>query len=122
MNKEGELLRLIKEDELVHLCQDMVRIKTVNPPGNERENADYIAEFLRKAGIEVEILAHSETRATVVARLKGSGEKPGLLYSGHLDVVPVGAQEWLHDPFGGEVIEGKLWGRGASDMKGGNAA
>ncbi|MGQ9494390.1 MAG: M20 family metallopeptidase [Anaerolineae bacterium] len=122
MTKYEELLTRIKEDELVRLCQDMVRIKTVNPPGNERENADYIADFLRKLGLEVEILAHTETRASVVARLKGSGEKPGLLYSGHLDVVPVGAQEWLHDPFSGEVIEGKLWGRGASDMKGGNAA
>nr|MBC7245678.1 M20 family metallopeptidase [Chloroflexota bacterium] len=122
MKQDTELLTKIKEDELVRLCQDMVRIKTINPPGNERENADYVADFLRKAGLEVEILSHTETRASVVARLKGSGEKPGLLYSGHLDVVPVGAQEWLHDPFGGEVIEGKLWGRGASDMKGGDAA
>lgn len=122
MTKYEELLTRIKEDELVRLCQDMVRIKTVNPPGNERENADYIADFLRKLGLEVEILAHTETRASVVARLKGSGEKPGLLYSGHLDVVPVGAQEWLHDPFAAEVIEGKVWGRGSSDMKGGNAA
>jgi succinyl-diaminopimelate desuccinylase len=57
-----------------------------------------------------------------LARLKGSGEMPALFYTGHLDVVPVGAEEWRHDPFGGEVVEGKLWGRGSSDMKGGNAA
>lgn len=122
MKKHEELLGRIQETELVRLCQDLVRIKTVNPPGDERESAEFMASFLRQAGLSVEVLSHTPTRASTVARLKGSGQVPALLYSGHLDVVPVGAQEWLHDPFGGEVIEGKLWGRGASDMKGGDAA
>jgi len=122
MTKHEELLARIQEAEVVHLCRDLVRINTVNPPGNERECAEYMANFLQGAGMSVEVLSHTPTRASVVARLKGSGQVPGLLYCGHIDVVPIGAQEWLHDPFGGEVVEGQLWGRGSSDMKGGDAA
>ncbi len=103
-------------------CRELVRFRSVNPPGNERDIADYIGGILRAAGLTVEIVPHTPTRASVMARLKGSGEVPALLYSGHLDVVPVGAEEWQYDPFGGQVVDGKLWGRGASDMKGGDAA
>jgi succinyl-diaminopimelate desuccinylase len=117
-----DLLSRIQEAEVVNLCRDLVRFKSVNPPGNELEIAEYVADVLRQAGLTVEMVPHTPTRASVLARLKGSGEMPALFYTGHLDVVPVGAEEWLHDPFGGEVVEGQLWGRGASDMKGGNAA
>lgn len=61
-------------------------------------------------------------RAHVVGRLRGSGERPGLMLSGHLDVVPPGAVPWSHDPFAGEVVDGRLYGRGACDMKGGVVA
>ena len=122
MNKHEELLARIREAELVQLCGDMVRLKTVNPPGDELQCAEYVASYLRQAGFSVEVLSHTANRASTVARLKGSGKAPALLYSGHLDVVPVGAQQWLHDPFAGEVVDGKLWGRGAADMKGGDAA
>jgi succinyl-diaminopimelate desuccinylase len=117
-----DLLNRIQETEVVSLCRDLVRFKSVNPPGDEREIAEYVAGVLREAGLTVEMVPHTPTRASVLARLKGSGEMPALFYTGHLDVVPVGAEKWLHDPFEGEVVEGKLWGRGASDMKGGNAA
>lgn len=132
------LLSRIHEAEVVGLCRDLVRFKSVNPPGDELEIAEYVAGVLREAGLTVEMIPHTPTRASVLARLKGpstipstalraglrtsSGAVPALFYTGHLDVVPVGAEEWLHDPFGGEVSEGKLWGRGSSDMKGGNAA
>jgi succinyl-diaminopimelate desuccinylase len=116
------LLRQIRENELVGIARDLVRFKSVNPPGDEREIAEYVADVLREAGMAVEVVPHTPNRASVMARLEGSGEKPALLYSGHLDVVPVGAEGWPHDPFGGEVTEGKLWGRGSSDMKGGDAA
>ncbi len=117
-----DLLSHIQETEVVSLCRDLVRFKSVNPPGNELEIAEYVAGVLREAGLTVEMVPHTATRASVLARLKGSGEIPALFYTGHLDVVPVGAEEWLHDPFEGKVVEGKLWGRGASDMKGGDAA
>ena len=116
------LLSRIQEAEVTALCRDLVRFKSVNPPGDELEIAEYVADFLREAGLTVETVPHTPTRASVVARLKGSGEVPALFYSGHLDVVPVGAEEWLHDPFEGEVAEGKVWGRGSADMKGANAA
>lgn len=117
-----DLLSRIQEDEVVGLCRDLVRFKSINPPGNELEIAEYVADILREAGLTVEMVPHTPTRASVLARLKGSGDAPALLYTGHLDVVPVGAEEWPHDPFEGEVVEGKLWGRGSSDMKGGDAA
>ena len=116
------LLNRIQETEVVSLCRDLVRFKSVNPPGDELEIAEYVAGVLREVGLTVEMVPHTPTRASVLARLKGSGEMPALFYTGHLDVVPVGAEEWLHDPFEGDVVEGELWGRGASDMKGGNAA
>ena len=125
-----DLLGRIQEAEVVNLCRDLVRFKSVNPPGDELEIAEYVADVLRNAGLTVEMVPHTLTRASVLARLEGpstvlstgSGKVPALLYTGHLDVVPVGAEEWLHDPFRGEVVEGKLWGRGSSDMKGGDAA
>lgn len=120
--KYADLLSQIEEAEVGSLCRDMVRIKSVNPPGDELEMAEYVADFLREAGLTIEMISHTPTRASVLARLKGSDEVPALLYSGHLDTVPVGAEEWLHDPFEGEVAEGKVWGRGSTDMKGGDAA
>jgi len=118
----GDLLSRIREAEVVSLCRDLVRFKSVNPPGDELEIAEYVAGVLREAGLIVEMVPHTRTRASVLARLEGGGDVPALFYTGHLDVVPVGAEEWRHDPFGGEVIEGRLWGRGSSDMKGGDAA
>ena len=117
-----DLLSRIQEAEVVNLCRDLVRFKSVNPPGDELEIAEYVAGVLREAGLTAEMVPHTPTRASVLARLKGSGEMPALLYTGHLDVVPVGGEEWLHDPFGGEVVGGRLWGRGSTDMKGGDAA
>jgi succinyl-diaminopimelate desuccinylase len=121
MEKES-LLKSIKEAEVVKVCQELVRIKSVNPPGDELSIAVYIASTLRKVGLEVELVKHSSTRASVFARLKSSREIPGLLYNGHLDTVPVGHEKWIHGPFHAEMAEGKIWGRGTADMKGGLAA
>jgi succinyl-diaminopimelate desuccinylase len=119
---EKKLLAAVREKDAIKFCQDLVRIKSVNPPGDELEAAEYVGFTLRKIGWEVEFLDHGPARASVLARLKGSGGKPPLLYNGHLDTVPVGAEKWIHEPFSAEIAEGKLWGRGASDMKGGLAA
>jgi len=117
-----DLLDGVEAAAVTHLCQDLVRFKSVNPPGDELAIAEYVADVLREAGLSVELVTHTPTRASVLARLKGSGDAPAVLYTGHLDVVPVGGQEWLHDPFAAEVADGKIWGRGSSDMKGGDAA
>ena len=115
------LLSFVKETDLVKFCQEIIRIKSVNPPGDELQAAEYVASALKRIGLEVELIKHSPTRASVLARLKSSRKKPALLFNGHLDTVPVGAEKWIHEPFQGDQSEGKIWGRGSADMKGGLA-
>jgi succinyl-diaminopimelate desuccinylase len=119
---EKDLVGKVKEAEVVGICRDLVRLQSVNPPGNELAAAEYVAAALKKSGVGAELVRHGDTRASVLARLKGQGRAPALFYNGHLDTVPVGAEKWRHDPFGGEIAEGRIWGRGAADMKGGLAA
>lgn len=121
MNLE-HLLDQIDEHELARLCRDLVRFETVNPPGDELEAAQFVLDYLRQAGFEGRIVPNGERRGSVLARFKGSGEAPALALNGHLDVVPVGAEGWRHEPFEGVVEDGKVWGRGSADMKGGLAA
>ena len=101
----------------VRLCQQLLRIDTTNPPGNELPAAELLAEELRTAGLEPSVLQSAPGRANVVARLRGTGELPPLLLTAHLDVVEAEPESWKHPPFCGEVHEGCLWGRGAIDMK-----
>ena len=119
---EAHLFESINESEMVKFCRDLVRIESVNPPGEERAIAEYMAAALTGFGLEAELVGHGPGRASLLARLRGSERGPGILFSGHLDTVPVGNGEWKHDPFGGEIAGGRIWGRGASDMKGGLAA
>lgn len=106
----------VTNEALRHL-QALLRIDTTNPPGNEREAADYLAEVLAAEGYSPVVLESAPGRGNVVARCHGSGESSPLLLLSHLDVVPVEPEHWDHDPFGGEVIDGTVWGRGALDMK-----
>lgn len=105
----------------VELLRKLLRFDTSNPPGNERQCLEFVADLLRESGLEPRPLARSEDRPNLVARLRGRGASPPLLLYGHVDVVPANPSEWSHDPFGGEVIDGEVWGRGAIDMKGGVA-
>lgn len=104
-------------NEAVRHLRALLRINTTNPPGNEREAADHLAEVLSAEGYDPVVLESALGRGNVVARYHGSGEAPPLLLLSHLDVVPAEPQHWEHDPFGGEVVEGMIWGRGALDMK-----
>ena len=104
-------------DHSFRLCQQLLRIDTTNPPGNEREAAQLVANELSDAGLEPVVLESEPTRANVVARLKGTGDKPPLLLTAHLDVVEADASKWEYPPFCGEVHDECLWGRGAIDMK-----
>lgn len=103
------------------LLQKLIRFDTTNPPGDERACIQYIDKLLQDAGIETTILAKKDNRLNLIARLKGNGTAPPLLMQGHVDVVTTVGQQWDHDPFGGELIDGYVWGRGALDMKGGVA-
>lgn len=122
MDKFTNVANTIWDQDLIDLCQKLVRFKTVNPPGNELAAALFVEEYLQNCGLETELIMHSRKRASLIGRLKGTGEVPSLFYNGHLDVVPVGEQAWTADPFAADLIDGKIYGRGTSDMKGGNAA
>lgn len=103
------------------LLQALIRFDTSNPPGNESQCIGFIKELLTDAGMNSTILAKSPDRPNLLARMPGQGIAPPLLLYGHLDVVPVSGQNWVHPPFSGEIIDGTVWGRGAIDMKGGIA-
>jgi succinyl-diaminopimelate desuccinylase len=108
----------------VALTQELVRLDTRNPPGNEVPAIELLDGRLRAAGFETTVVPYHDgpNRAHVVGRLRGSGERPALLFSGHVDVVPPGETPWTVAPFGGELRDGRLYGRGSADMKGGVAA
>jgi acetylornithine deacetylase/succinyl-diaminopimelate desuccinylase-like protein len=102
---------------VVELLASLLRFDTTNPPGNEAACAGFLAEHLRTAGVEPEVLSPAPGRANLVARLRGDDGAAPLLLNGHLDVVAAEADRWRHPPFAGEVHDGALWGRGAVDMK-----
>jgi acetylornithine deacetylase/succinyl-diaminopimelate desuccinylase-like protein len=104
-------------DEAIRHLQELIRIDTTNPPGNEMAAAEYIAGVLRDEGYEPVVLEASPGRGNVVARYEGSGRGEPLLIYGHTDVVTAEPQRWSHDPFSGDVADGCIWGRGALDMK-----
>jgi acetylornithine deacetylase/succinyl-diaminopimelate desuccinylase-like protein len=104
-------------DTCVALLRDLLRIPTVNPPGNERPAAERVAEFLRAERLEPLVLESDPSRASVVTRYAGNGRLPPLLLTGHLDVVEADPATWKYPPFSGEMAEGCIWGRGAVDMK-----
>ena len=105
------------EQEITNLLRDLIRINTTNPPGNEIQAAAYIAKYLSDLGLSPEVFESAPKRGSVVARLKGTGEKPSLLLLSHLDVVAANPQEWTLPPFDGVVKDGYVYGRGAYDMK-----
>lgn len=107
--------------EVVDLTQALIRIPSENPRGSEKEIAAFVADWFRSIpGVGVKVYEVKPGRPNVVATLKGGG-KGQLVYLGHMDTVPVG-QGWTQDPFGGEIIDNRIYGRGSVDMKGGLAA
>jgi succinyl-diaminopimelate desuccinylase len=119
-----------RRDDLIGLTQDLIRIPTRNPPGeNYREICDHLDRRLRGAGFQTQLIRAFETpgdcdaypRWNLVARREGRRSGDCVHFTGHIDVVEVGAG-WTVDPFGGLLRDGKIYGRGACDMKGGLAA
>jgi acetylornithine deacetylase/succinyl-diaminopimelate desuccinylase-like protein len=106
---------------VVELTRDLIRLDTTNPPGEEHIAVELIERLLRDANIECARYESEPGRPNLVARVKGRGEAPPLLLQGHVDVVTTANQDWRRPPFGGDIIDGYLWGRGALDMKSGVA-
>lgn len=111
----------IDQTELISLLQSLLRLDTTNPPGNEEAAARVIADWVRRWGMEAYVIPVADNRANVLVTVRGRGNHPALLFNGHLDIVPPG-DGWTCDPFGGGVRDGKVFGRGSADMKGGVAA
>jgi acetylornithine deacetylase/succinyl-diaminopimelate desuccinylase-like protein len=115
---EGVSLR----DEAVELLQALIRLDTVNPPGNETAAAELLRDYLEPFDVACDLYARVPERANLVARIPGTGDGPSLLMLSHTDTVLADPDEWSVDPWSGEVRDGCVWGRGALDMKGQVAA
>jgi len=108
-------------DEAAAILSAYLQVDTINPPGNETRGAEFLAEVLRREGIETEIHEHERGRGTLVARLRSSGEQPPFCMMSHIDVVTAEDEHWPEGkgPLSGTIDdEGMIWGRGALDMKG----
>lgn len=114
--------RLTLRDEVVGLLQELIRLDTVNPPGNETQAAELLRDYLAGSGVESELYAKVPHRANLVARIPGAGGGPRLCLLSHTDTVLADPAEWRRDPWSGELVDGEVWGRGALDMKGQVAA
>ena len=113
-----------RQDELVSLVQKLVRIQSLSGDKDRlSEIGRILAEEMRKSGLAVDLLEAEEGLTNVVGRYNGSKEAPTLLFNGHTDVVPVQNRDaWEKDPYEADIIDGRIYGRGACDMKGGLAA
>jgi acetylornithine deacetylase/succinyl-diaminopimelate desuccinylase-like protein len=113
---------LARRDEVTGLLQELIRLDTVNPPGNETLVAEHLRSYLESNGVSCELYAKVPERANLVARIPGTGDGPRLVLLSHTDTVLADPAEWQVDPWSGELRDGEIWGRGALDMKGQVAA
>ena len=104
--------------DVARLTSSLIRIRSENPPGNTADVVAFITEFLNSIGVKSRVVAHPGGRENLIT----TGPDPRLLLCGHIDVVPSIPDDWTHDPHSGEIAGGYVWGRGATDMKGGCAA
>ncbi len=103
-------------DEATVLLQNLLRLNTVNPPGNETIAAELLRDYLAASDIPCELVGRTRDRLNLVARLKG-GDGPTLAFLAHTDTVRADPEEWTRDPWSGDLVDGEIWGRGALDMK-----
>lgn len=108
--------------DAVELTRQLVRFETVNPINPEQGCVEYVGNLLAEHGFEISYHEFAPGRPSLIARIGGSESKPPLCFTGHLDTVPLGHKEWSVSPFNGDIVDGKLYGRGTSDMKSGVAA
>jgi succinyl-diaminopimelate desuccinylase len=108
--------------DVISLTQKLLSYNTVNPPGNEQEIARYVGNLLADNGFAIDYQKLATNRLTLIAEKGLSVERPPIVLTGHFDTVPLGEKSWTEEPFSGSVKDGKIYGRGSSDMKGGVAA
>lgn len=121
MSKD-KLMNLFNADEIVRLCQDLVRIPSENPPGDTRDIANFAYEYLRSQGIPAEIVAPQPNMPNVICTVEGTSEGQHLVFNGHLDTYPAGDLDgWTHPPYDAVIDNGRMYGRGVADMKAGVA-
>lgn len=110
------------ESEVLKLTRELLAIDTIDPPGNEETAAKIMARKLAAEGIESTFQTIAPGRTNLIARLKGTGGRPGLSMSAHFDTIGVDPETWTRNAFAGDVENGRVYGRGSTDMKGGMAA
>jgi acetylornithine deacetylase/succinyl-diaminopimelate desuccinylase-like protein len=108
--------------ETADVLAQLIRFKTVNPPGNERECQEWLRDYLEDAGFDVELAGAEPERPNLVATLKADAPGPVLGYLSHVDTVLADPGDWRRDPWSGDTADGFIWGRGAVDMKSQTAA
>jgi succinyl-diaminopimelate desuccinylase len=113
---------MLKPVDPVELTRRLINLDTINPPGNEEAAARFLGELMREGGLQVDYHRLTEGRLGLVACLRGESFAPLLCFTGHLDTVPSGAAAWQSPPLEARLSEGRIYGRGASDMKSGLAA
>jgi len=111
------LIKMINKKRLTKLTQQLIRIDSQNPPGDESRIAVFVRDYLKKIGLQSKIFAFKRRRSNVVAILEGRDRKHSLLITPHLDTVPCG-EKWHFDPFSGKIYKGRIYGLGATDCKG----
>ena len=127
MSVRADLLQRIEDnrDEIVSFLQEFVRKPSPNPPGDTRDAVAFIRQFLDAKGAEHRIIDPEPTMANVVASFEGAAPGRHLVLNGHIDVFPVGddpaAEGWTQEPWGGEIVDGRIYGRGVCDMKAGTS-
>jgi len=119
----GQASKRIQQGDLIRLTQLMVRIPSVNPPGNEEDLAEFLVQKLKSYGFSSKLVSVKPKRSNVLALLSGKKKGKTILMNGHMDVVPVGdLSQWKFEPFSGTLHQGRIYGRGSVDMKGGLAS
>ncbi len=106
----------------IELSRELIAFNTINPPGQELACIEHLEKILRAAGLDTFIEPFAPGRANLIAKIGGSKASPPLCFTGHVDTVPLGNAKWSVDPFAAEIADGKMYGRGSSDMKCGVAA
>ncbi|MFB0561067.1 MAG: ArgE/DapE family deacylase [Candidatus Lokiarchaeia archaeon] len=107
-----------RRDDIVKLVQELIRYKSVNPPGDTSDIAGFIKDYLSERGLKVELHESDKGKVSAVATLKGGGDRR-FIWDGHIDVVPIAKPDaWTVDPWEGKIVDSRILGRGAADMKG----
>lgn len=124
MGYDALLKRIDSErDQIVDLCRRIVRIPSENPPGDTQDLVRFLVSFLKDKNLDCQVYAPQSHMPNLVARIQGKEKGKRLVFNGHLDTYPAGDPGlWKRNPFSGDLGDGKIFGRGVSDMKGGDTA